>query len=339
MERYDILAKATSDTIWDWNLGHNTILYNPGITDTFGYDLDKNEVTLNWWLERLHPEDINTVMESFSEAIEKRTENIQQEYRFLCANGEYKFVLDRAYVLYDQHKNAVRMIGAMQDLSYAKEEENRMTKAIMDAQERERREIGLELHDNVNQILAGTLLSLGMINRVPAEQTPWLVEKSMTYINEAIQEIRTLSHQLAPANFNDISLEEIFRDLLESLSVQKEFTYSLHFARFHEAAISNDIQINLLRILQEQLNNIVKYAQATSVYVSVVCEGNRLTMRTYDDGSGFCYATVKKGIGLANIKKRAEADIIKTIQEKISADAKVKVNIKVETPEKPEIKG
>ena len=70
---------------------------------------------------------------------------------------QHKYIFDRAYVLFDENNNPCRMIGAMQDITYQVTEELRMSKAIIDAQEQERRFIGGELHDNVNQVLTTTV--------------------------------------------------------------------------------------------------------------------------------------------------------------------------------------
>lgn len=307
IERYDILAKATSDTIWDWDITNNKMEYNAGVFDMFGYELPEVKNVLDWWKMNLHPEDVHMVSEALIEVFQTQRQNFQLEYRFRCANGTYKYIYDRAFVMYDAKQNPVRMIGAMQDVSYEKEEEKRISKAIMDAQEKERYQIGLELHDNVNQMLVGTLLNISMINKVEADKAQELIEKSKGYINDAIAEIRKLSHRLAPVTFDDISLKEIFEGLLESINVQNKFTYKLDLDGFDEAAVANDIQVNLLRVLQEQLSNIVKHAHASCIEISIKHTANKLRMRIFDNGVGFNPATIKRGIGLANIKKRAES--------------------------------
>lgn len=307
IERYDMLARATSDTIWDWDISNNKMQYNDAMSDMFGYTLSEIDNVLGWWKQNLHPDDVKKVSESLLGIFEDEKQTFQLEYRFRCADGSYKYIFDRAFVMYDADQKPVRVIGAMQDVSYEREEEKRITKAILDAQENERHQIGLELHDNVNQILVGTLLNLGMINKVPADKAPELIEKSREYIIEAIGEIRKLSHRLAPANFENISLQEIFESLIKSVNVQNSFEYKLVFEGFDEQMVSNDIQVNLLRVLQEQLSNIVKYASASFIEISVVHRNNQVSMRIFDNGVGFNPSSVKRGIGLGNIKKRAES--------------------------------
>jgi len=71
--------------------------------------------------------------------------------------------------------------------------------------------------------------------------------------------------------------------------------------------INGDIQINLYRILQEQMKNIVKYAEATEIEITIKKSTNAIKMRVYDNGKGFNVKSAKKGIGLSNIRKRAES--------------------------------
>jgi len=185
--------------------------------------------------------------------------------------------------------------------------EQNMTRAIIKTQEDERYEIGGELHDNVCQILATSQLSLGMLKKsVPAEALPFH-EQTMEYISMASKEIRNLSHRLAPAFFKDSTLAEAFEMLLHSFNTENKYEISLFF---DEAAkkyrLAQDIQLNLYRILQEQLRNIFKYANATHIEVDVILHNNDLKMRVLDNGVGFDMHAVKEGIGLANMKRRAE---------------------------------
>ncbi len=309
VERYDILAKATSDTIWDWDMVNNKILYSSGVTNMFGYHLSEIDDITSWWNSRIHPDDFEMVIQSFTQVIKNKQQNIQLEYRFQCADGTYKYIYDRAFVTYNDQQEAMRMIGAMQDITYAKEEEIRIAKAIIDAQEKERRSIGQELHDNVNQILASALLAAGMIKSYKAN--PEVIEQfsdlTKEYTSKAIDEIRKLSHELAPAQYDDRTIQDVFSELLESINLDRRYSIKFCFDEKINEVINDEIKINIYRILQEQVKNIIKYAGATAIEVEVNLSGNILIMRTYDNGKGFEPQSVKSGIGLNNIKKRVES--------------------------------
>ena len=208
--------------------------------------------------------------------------------------------------LFDAKGNISGTVLVFQDITYQVEEELRIAKATIQAQESERQQLGLELHDNVNQILVGAMLNLGMTKVGSPDQIPEHVEKTRSYILRAIEEIRNLSHRLTPASFNDISLKEAFDPLIQSINVDNRFKISFHFDEIDHNNISDDIKINLYRILQEQLKNIVKYASATSIEIILTLTAGGIQMSIADNGVGFDPGKTRTGIGLSNIKKRAE---------------------------------
>jgi PAS domain S-box-containing protein len=125
-EKYDIVAKATSDTIWDWKIQEDNISWNKGIETVFGYKEDQVGDTSTWWFDKIHPEDSIKMSIKLYSFIEQKTENWQDQYRFRCADNSYKYVLDRGFLLKDEDGKAIRMIGAIQDITKQKEEEQRL---------------------------------------------------------------------------------------------------------------------------------------------------------------------------------------------------------------------
>ncbi len=117
LKRYDIVAKATSDTITDYDVVNDKMYYNEGIESVFGYS--KNEIINNgkWWNDKLHPEDKERVQRYSKEVQKHNSGHLQIEYRFKCADGSYKYILDRSYLISDETGNAIRIIGAMQDIT------------------------------------------------------------------------------------------------------------------------------------------------------------------------------------------------------------------------------
>ena len=125
-ERYDIVAKATSDTIWDWKIQEDSISWNKGIESVFGYKENQVGNSSKWWFENIHPEDSIKMSIKLYSFLEQKTEKWQDQYRFRCADGTYKYVLDRGFLLKDKDGKAFRMIGAIQDITKQKEEEQRL---------------------------------------------------------------------------------------------------------------------------------------------------------------------------------------------------------------------
>jgi signal transduction histidine kinase len=116
-----------------------------------------------------------------------------------------------------------------------------------------------------------------------------------------------VSHRLAPVSFEDGTLKEAFETLLEDVNIENKFNIQLHIDEFDTNKVSGDIQKNLYRILQEQLNNILKYSKASFIEIEITNRNNKIKMQIYDNGVGFNPKEIKRGIGLNNIKKRAEA--------------------------------
>lgn len=115
LERYNAIAKATSDTIWDHNVLNNEISWNHGIRNVFGYD--KLVTTYEWWHDRVHPDDINRIIKLVDKNIERKNPKWNSEYRFRCADGSYKVVFDRGFLLFNDNGELIRLIGVMQDIT------------------------------------------------------------------------------------------------------------------------------------------------------------------------------------------------------------------------------
>lgn len=125
-EKYDIVSKATSDTIWDWKIQEDTISWNKGIESIFGYTEDQVGNTSAWWFDKIHPEDSIKMSIKLYSFIEQKSEKWQDQYRFRCADNTYKYVLDRGFLLKDKEGRALRMIGAIQDITKQKQEEQNL---------------------------------------------------------------------------------------------------------------------------------------------------------------------------------------------------------------------
>lgn len=125
-ERYDILSKATNDTIWDWKIQEDSFVWNKGIQGVFGYSKAEVGHTSRWWFDRIHPEDSIKMSIKLYSFIEQKTDRWHDEYRFKCADGSYRYVFDRGFLVKDENGTAIRMIGAMQDITRQKEEEQRL---------------------------------------------------------------------------------------------------------------------------------------------------------------------------------------------------------------------
>lgn len=127
-ERLRLAHKATNDVVWDWDIIGDRQRWNQAATAVFGWkDIVEAPQTAAWWVERVHPEDRQRVHESFFAVVnDPRQDHWQDEYRFRKADGSYVEVFDHGYVLRNERGEAIRMIGAMLDITERKQWEQRL---------------------------------------------------------------------------------------------------------------------------------------------------------------------------------------------------------------------
>jgi signal transduction histidine kinase len=175
---------------------------------------------------------------------------------------------------------------------------------MIDAKSTERSEIGKELHDNVNQLLGASKLYIDMA-KLGGNNSEMCLSRSSEYTLTAIEEIRRLTKGLTTDIIRTLGLEEaienICRDTMEVNPVKVSFSVK----SFKDESVGEKFKLNLFRIVQEQLNNILKHAHATEVDIRLTQNKKSIILSISDNGIGFDTTVKQKGIGIANIKSRA----------------------------------
>ena len=317
-ERFNTVVKATNDAIWDWDLG-NDKLFIVGDTykQLFGYDI-VNAFASDVLREGIiHPQDRDRVLQKLSTIIrEGAASNWEDEYRMKKSNGEYAYVHDRGHIIYSADGRPIRMIGAIQDITQRKRSEEiiamqqrlkqqQITEVVLGAQERERFELGQELHDNINQILATSKLYLDVAIEEREPRLELLI-KSRNNISMAIEEIRRLSKELITPSLNDLGLIQSIKELIRNIQATGKMKIRLSISGLDEDALQPEQKINVYRIIQEQLNNILKHAEASSVAIELNKHREQIRLLVEDDGRGFDPRMRRYGVGISNIMSRAE---------------------------------
>ncbi|MFI5187148.1 MAG: PAS domain S-box protein [Chitinophagales bacterium] len=178
-----------------------------------------------------------------------------------------------------------------------------ITKATICGQEKERNELGKELHDNVNQILASAKIYLeaGMAKE---NKQMHLIEKGKDLVNLSMQEIRKISKSLMPPSLGKFTLREALRDLVSTIKLTKK-NIQLKTKDLDEGKLDKDLKVSVYRIVQEQLNNILKYADASEIYICLNQTATELELKIADNGKGFDTTQKRNGIGITNMINRA----------------------------------
>ncbi|WP_165871569.1 PAS domain-containing sensor histidine kinase [Flaviaesturariibacter flavus] len=180
-----------------------------------------------------------------------------------------------------------------------------IARASITVQEKERNEIGRELHDNVNQILTSVKLHLEFMGQ-PGADTEKHRGISLNMVSSVIQEIRRLSRSLVPPTLDDVGLIPSIADLAEGINTLGGMQVLFKLEGFEEDVLPAGLKLTVLRIIQEQTTNILKYAKATETRIELRQEGSHLYLGVSDNGVGFDPQQVRRGMGLTNITNRAD---------------------------------
>lgn len=124
-QKYDLVAEATNDAIWDWNRESDEVIRTgKGLKVLFGYEPEEAARDKDFWKKRIHPEDLDRVIQKQSACLEDTAQLYwEDEYRLLKKDGNYAYVFDKGYIIRDENGRATRLIGATRDISERKENE------------------------------------------------------------------------------------------------------------------------------------------------------------------------------------------------------------------------
>jgi PAS domain S-box-containing protein len=313
-ERFQCATQASSDIIWELNFETKQYLVHEDKEKLF----EVNKI-LDWQLgiegRYIVKEDRERVRESFEEARAEPTRELwKDEYRIYSIENSVRHIINHVIFIRDEKGKAIRAIGAITDITEQKKleaelfeqqklEQLKITATALEAQEKERNAIGEELHDNVNQILVGTRLLLSMV-KSNTEQNAQLIATSMKHLGEAIEENRKIAHVLVAPDFESLNLVEQLSNLISYMLETTGIKTRIDTADFTEALLDNPRKLTVYRIAQEQCTNIVKYAKAGLVTITLITKDNLFKMTIADDGLGTEKGKKTEGIGLRNIKGR-----------------------------------
>ncbi|TDO29042.1 PAS domain S-box protein [Sediminibacterium goheungense] len=242
------------------------------------------------------------------------SENVHQIiWKHKKSNGDALFMEVYSQKLYFKEKKAVialannvtekiKLEKKLEEERNARQKE--ITEAVIRVQEKERYEISRELHDNVNQQLTVAMMYIATIEKGTGNAEA-LLKQSSGFIYNAIEEIRKLSKALVTPLIKDFGLCKAIDGLLEDIHMANTIQLDFFYDNFHEEDISYEFKLNIFRIVQEQMNNIVKHAQAKQVVIELYRE-EKIRLSIIDDGKGFDTEQKRSGIGLNNIQTRTE---------------------------------
>lgn len=243
-------------------------------------------------------------------------EKVQYEISYPQPDGSFTWYHVRMFPIANSGNEVLGLMTATSDITQQKlleleilnqkiQQQKKITRAVIKAQETERTKIGQELHDNVNQILATSriYMNTALASRVTGKET--LIHEAIGLIDSAIEELRLLArNEITPQV--KLTLRELIQPLVDTLNSKRAIRTRFDY-RVTVPSIDVDLKLNIYRIIQEQVSNILKHAQASRVDILLDSDEKFINVKVSDDGKGFDLAGDRKGVGISNMINRIES--------------------------------
>lgn len=311
---FERATEATSDLIWELDIQTGKYYLHHQKMQVFD-----DKMVLKWQPgtggEYIVEEERKRVITSFYSAMASPTTEIwEMSYSVHARNKEVMYIVNHAIFMRSENGIASKCIGALTDetekrkLEFEVQEQQKreqltITSTALAAQEKERNTIGLELHDNVNQILAAAKLVLSFAMDDPCSSAEYIYS-ALDNVQNAINETRRIAHELVAPDFKEIDLASMIEILSVAMIKQGGMDVDIDADCLSEDLLNSDLKLSVYRIAQEQFTNIVKHSQAQLVNIVLATGDGYLRMIIGDDGIGIAKGETPRGIGLRNIRGR-----------------------------------
>jgi PAS domain S-box-containing protein len=281
----------------------------PSVNKMIGYNPE--QVLGRSVFDFIHPDDEGKARQAFQLELQKASIDDYVSLRLKKAGGEWNWYAVRAHNLLSNPVLNGFIIyftddsGRRASAERVQEKQRQLTQATIDGQEKERLEIGKELHDNINQHLTTTRLYLEVAHEKAQGDVQEMIRLSHKTLVGIIDEIRRMSQSLIPPTLGDLGLVESISDLCDALRRAHTFQVEFYNRHFSEENLPSNVKLMLFRIIQEQISNIIRHSAASRIQIKLQSDAEYLILTVSDNGKGFDRENVKKGLGFTNILNRA----------------------------------
>jgi PAS domain S-box-containing protein len=314
LKKLSLIAKETINGVVFRDKDQKITWVNNAFTTIYGYELPEIlGKTINSFLHG--PETNRDAAEAVKQQLSKAETFVYEVINYTKTGNKLLVKVHVQPILndrgdYTQSFTLITDITSQRRLEEEVEEEKikkqkEITHAVFAAQENERSAIGRELHDNINQILGATKLYIDMAKKDNPNRNSYLATSS-EYTLIAIEEIRKLSKTLITPLINENGLVNSVKDIAEDIMLVLPINIIITTDDFDESALGNKFKLDIFRIVQEQINNTLKHAQAEKILIAFKENDGQLLVSVSDDGIGFDTTKKKSGVGFTNIRSRAE---------------------------------
>lgn len=269
------------------------------------------------------------------ESAELRADNAKTNTYLTIALAILALVIISAYLLQKNTRKKQLLAEQAKDLEAQKvenllqEQELASIDAMIEGQEKERKRIAEDLHDDLGALMATINLHL---ENVGSENNPNALSKTKTLLAEAYSKIRNLSHVKNAGVIANEGLLVAVKNMASKISSANKIDIEV-IAHGLENRLENSLELSLFRTIQELITNSIKHAEATKATIQLTQFENSLNIIVEDNGKGFNVNELsQKGIGLNNIKKRMEhLEGTLTIDSTIGRGTTIVVDVPLQT--------
>ena len=288
----DKIEQITSSGSFQWDLNNHSFYCSENFLRITGIEGDRHNFDSRFFFSLIEQKKRNHVLEVMHECV---TLNKDFEVTFQLSSSKRKIIKMHGYPEGDV-KGKI-LTGFIVDISDSVHSDHE----ILKGQDMERKRMSMELHDSVGQkcIALKYMLTLRKMKNDFSD-----FDTISESIDEIINEIRSITHNLSNEIVAEIGLEKAIRQIVNECAKAIDAEVSLEFSLSEDVILSLDLKKMLYRIIQEALSNIMKYSHAKKLSVSLKNQNNQIILRIKDDGVGFDITKVALGIGIQNIKKR-----------------------------------
>jgi signal transduction histidine kinase len=202
--------------------------------------------------------------------------------------------------LFKQQKNFTNYAAEIAQTKLRKQKE--IHEALLQGEDNERLRIAEELHDGIGAKLSGISMTLDYLTGHLNQDKDEILNKTIGCLNQTINEVREISHNLHPEILNEHNLEEIITNYMVQLNLSGSCSFKLEYNI--DASINNNFKRSISRIIYELLKNIVIHAKASLGLVILSSDNEFIEISVTDNGIGIDNEAVSSGIGLKNIQNR-----------------------------------
>jgi PAS domain S-box-containing protein len=342
-ERFEKVSEATNEAIWDWNIPENTLYWGSGFQTIFGHDLTKLSPTLESWTDHIPQDQREEILNSFVEVVQDPSQYIwEKEYQYIKADGTIAMVIDRAIIIRNPKGEAIRAVGALQDITYRKkmEEELIVLNEDLKVKIRELEQANEELEQFAfiasHDLQEPLRMVSSFMEQLKRKYESQLDHKAHQYIHYAMDGSKRMKRIILDlldysragrisGGMEEVSLEEIIKEYLYLRNkIISEKKAILLMGDLPEVYIC---KVPLIQTLHSLLDNALKYTrpdQPPKIHLTVEEMGKEWVIAIKDNGIGIQKQHFDKifvifqrlhnrnqyegtGIGLAMVKKHVES--------------------------------